>query len=92
MKFLADEDLRDSIIRGVLRRLPSIDLLRAQDLGLRTRRDEILLEFAATQARILISQDVSTMMGSAVSRIKAGKAMPGSHSRMQRKRRMEQPR
>jgi len=52
MKFLADEDLRDSIIRGVLRRLPSIDLLRAQDVGLRTRRDEILLEFAATQPRI----------------------------------------
>lgn len=77
MKFLADEDLRDSIIRGVLRRLPYIDLVRAQDAGLRTRRDEILLEFAAAHGRILISQDVSTMMGSAVSRIKAGKAMPG---------------
>jgi hypothetical protein len=34
MKFLADENLDNNILRGILRRKPDLDLVRVQDVGL----------------------------------------------------------
>ena len=55
IKFLNDEDLRGPIIEGVKRRLPHLDIVRVQDVGLRTLDDRDVLEFAATDNRILLS-------------------------------------
>ena len=33
LRFLADEDFDNDIVRGMLRRLPTLDLVRAQDVG-----------------------------------------------------------
>ena len=34
LRFLADEDFDNDIVRGMLRRLPTMDIVRAQDVGL----------------------------------------------------------
>lgn len=77
MKFLADEDLRRASFDGVRRKLPNLDIIRVQDAGLRSFRDEQVLQYAATEGRIVLSQDVSTMKVHAERRIFSGKPMPG---------------
>ena len=34
LRFLADENLNNQIVRGVLRRKPDVDIVRVQDVGL----------------------------------------------------------
>jgi hypothetical protein len=43
IRFLADEDIKDQIFKGVLRRLPDLDIVPVQDVGLRTFRDDRVL-------------------------------------------------
>ena len=77
IKFLTDEDFRDPIIEGVRARLPDLDLVRVQDVGLRTRPDPEVLEFAAFEGRILLTHDTRTMETHVRDRINDGKPMPG---------------
>jgi hypothetical protein len=73
----ADESLHGHIIRGLRRRQPSIDLVLVEEAGLRGRPDPEVLEWAATEGRLLITQDQQTMIGFAWDRVKAGLPMPG---------------
>jgi predicted nuclease of predicted toxin-antitoxin system len=77
IRFLADEDIKHQIYAGIRRRLPELDIVRVQDVGLRTFRDERVLEFAAQENRILLTHDVSTMRTHAIARLTAGKPMVG---------------
>jgi predicted nuclease of predicted toxin-antitoxin system len=77
IKFLTDEDFRDPILEGVRARLPDLDIVRVQDVGLRTRPDPEILEFAAFEGRILLTHDTRTMETHVRARINAGKPMPG---------------
>ena len=47
IKLLADENLDNTIIRGLLRRNPDIDIVRVQDIDLSGKDDPIVLEWAA---------------------------------------------
>lgn len=77
IRFLTDEDLNWAIFDGVRRRLPTLDIVRVQDCGLRSYRDPVVLEFAASEDRIVLSHDVSTMEGHAYARMLVGKHMSG---------------
>ncbi len=77
IQFLADEDFNRYVLAGVRRRLPDLDIVRVQDVGLRTARDPAILEFAALNNRIVLSHDVHTMATHASARLLAGKPMPG---------------
>ena len=77
IRFLTDENFNIHIYNGVRRRLPSVDILRIQDAGLRTFRDQLILEYAAGENRIVLSHDVRTMETHALARINTGKPMPG---------------
>ncbi len=77
VRFLVDEDFDNDILRGVLRKLPSLDVVRAQDVGLGGQDDPAVLAWAADEGRIVLTHDVSTMTAHAISRIAAGLAMPG---------------
>jgi predicted nuclease of predicted toxin-antitoxin system len=57
MKFLADENFDNSIVRGLMRRQPDIDIIRVQDVGLSGEDDPIVLEWAAQEGRILLTHD-----------------------------------
>jgi predicted nuclease of predicted toxin-antitoxin system len=48
-----------------------------QDVGLRTAIDPTILEWAASQGRILLTHDRTTMPDFAYQRVRAGMPMPG---------------
>jgi hypothetical protein len=75
--FLVDEDFDNDIVRGLIRRSRSIDIIRVQDLGLSGRPDPEILEYAARDDRVLLTHDVSTMKSHAFDRVARGEAMPG---------------
>src|SRR4051812_39975918 len=76
-RFLADHDLNEHIIDGVLRREPTLEFIRARDVGLSDRPDPEVLAYAATHGYLLVSHDVNTMVGHAYARLAAGKVMRG---------------
>ena len=43
-RFLADNDLKDAIIRGVRRRESAVEFVPLRDLGLELRSDAVILE------------------------------------------------
>lgn len=77
LRLAADENLNGDIVRGLLRRKPALDLVRIQDIGLSGADDPAVLEWAASEGRILVTHDVSTLARHAFERVTAGKPMPG---------------
>lgn len=77
MRFLADENFNNQIIRGILRQNPEIDIVRVQDVGLSEADDPTVLEWAAQQGCVVLTHDVTTMTNFAYERIEAGLSMPG---------------
>ncbi len=77
IKLLADENLDNTIIRGLLRRNPDIDIVRVQDIGLSGEDDPIVLEWSAEQGRVLLTHDVATITRYAYERLANNLAMPG---------------
>lgn len=76
-RFLADHDVNEHIVTGVLRREPAIDLVRARDVGMSERSDEELLAYAETESWLVVSHDVNTMPAAARARLTAGGSFPG---------------
>ena len=63
MKWLADECFDNDIIRGLLRRSPELDLIRARDVSeIAGRDDEKLLAWATKNERIVLTHDPATMI------------------------------
>lgn len=77
VRWLADEDFDADIVRGALRLLPTLDIVRVQDVGLSGQHDRVVLAWAAQEGRVLLTHDVSTMKTYAYERSSAGLAMPG---------------
>jgi hypothetical protein len=77
IRFLADADLDDAIVRGVCRREPSIDFKSANDAGLEGLLDPEVLGLAAAEGRILVSHDTSTMPVHFAARSRLGLKSPG---------------
>src|SRR5712691_1591767 len=77
LRFVADEDFDNDIVRGLLQHLPDLDVVRAQDVGLRRTSDPDILEWAARERRIVLTHDVSTMKPYAFERVASGLPMPG---------------
>jgi hypothetical protein len=76
-RFLADHDLNEHIIDGLLRREPAVEFIRAREVGMSERPDPEVLEYAASQGLIIVSHDVHTMPAYAVERIDAGQLLAG---------------
>ncbi|MEH2182134.1 DUF5615 family PIN-like protein [Nostoc sp.] len=47
LKFLADENFDNTVVRRLFRRSPEIDIVRVQDLGLLGKDDPTILDWAA---------------------------------------------
>lgn len=77
VRFLADENFNNQIVRGVLRQSPNVNIVRVQDVGLSETDDPRVLEWAAQQGRVVLTHDVATMTRFAYERIQAGLSMPG---------------
>lgn len=77
VRFLCDENFNRIIIRGVLLRLPDLDVIRVQEVGLRTADDPAILEWATQNDRILLTHDRATMPDFAYNRITQNMGMAG---------------
>lgn len=77
VRFLADENFNNQIVRGLLRQSPDIDLVRVQDVGLSGADDPTVLSWAAQEKRVVLTHDVATMITFAYERINTEIPMPG---------------
>jgi hypothetical protein len=63
VRFQADADLNEILVKAVLRREPSIDFRTAQAAGLSGLNDGDVLALAANAGRLLVTHDRRTMPG-----------------------------
>lgn len=77
LSLLTDENLDGNIVRGLLRRVAGLDIVRVQEVGLSGVDDPTILAWAAEQGRVLVTHDVETMTRFAYERVEAGLPMPG---------------
>jgi hypothetical protein len=77
IKLASDENFDGGILRGLLRRFPQLDLVRVQDAGLGGTPDPAILDWAATEQRILLTHDRQTVPGFAFARVDAAEPMAG---------------
>ena len=77
IRFLVDENFNNDVLRGLVRRIPDLDIVRAQDVGLSAVDDNIVLAHAASEVRIVLTHDVTTLIAAAWDRVRAGEPMPG---------------
>ncbi len=77
IRFAADEDFDNDIVRALRRRIPDLDIVRVRDAGLSGADDIKILAWAASEARVLLTHDVSTMSRHALERVTLGQLMAG---------------
>ena len=77
LRLASDADVHGQIIRGLRRRMPEIDFVRAQDALPEGTPDPKVLAWAAAENRILITNDRNTMVGFAYQRVAAGEPVAG---------------
>lgn len=63
LRLAADENFNVDIVRGLLRRLPDLDIVHVQDAGLSGADDPAVLEWVARDGRVLLTHDISTLVG-----------------------------
>ncbi len=80
LRFLADENFKGDIVRGLLRRSPDLDFVRVQDIGLIGADDPAVVAWAAERGRIILTHDRATLPDFAYERVAANGQMPGDSS------------
>jgi predicted nuclease of predicted toxin-antitoxin system len=77
LRLASDADFNGDVVRGLRHRQPDLDLVRVQDVGLRTADDPTILAWAAAEGRILLTHDRATMPYYAYERVRSGQPLPG---------------
>ena len=77
LRLVTDENFKTEILRGLRRRLPDLDVVRVQDVGLSESSDPVILDWAAAENRIVLTHDRETMPNFAYDRLRDGEPMPG---------------
>lgn len=76
-RLLLDHNFNQRVFRQVLHRVPDLDYVTAEELGLARSADPIILERAAAENRIVLTHDAATMIDYAEQRLTAGLPLPG---------------
>lgn len=77
-KFLADENLKRALLQALIRCSNStIDIVRAQQVGLSGVSDPEIIAWAATEGRVILTRDFRTVPKFAYERLMAGLLMAG---------------
>ena len=71
LRLSADENFNNDLVRGVIRRMPDLDIVRIQDAGLRGADDQTVLEWCAQEGRVMLTHDVTTFIHLAGARRRA---------------------
>jgi hypothetical protein len=76
-RFLTDEDFDGDVLDGLIHRLPDLDIVRVQDVGLAGQEDPVILAWAEQHERIVLTHDRRTMTAHANARLRAGLRVVG---------------
>jgi hypothetical protein len=76
-RLLVDQNFNGHIVEGLRRRDPDLDLNHVRDVGLEAAPDPTILEWAATQDRVLLTHDRRSIPALAYVRVAPGHRMPG---------------
>lgn len=71
------QDFDHDILRGLERRIPDLDYVTAHEAGLSDSPDPKLLEWAASEKRLVITHDQSTMPDHVADLLVSGKSVYG---------------
>jgi hypothetical protein len=74
---LTDQNFNDYITRGLRRVLPGIEIASVRDYGLAAAVDDIVLELAAREHRVLVTHDARTIEPLFYRRQSTGLTIPG---------------
>jgi hypothetical protein len=77
LRLASDADVHGGIFKGLRRHHPAIDIKRVQDCLPEGTSDPDVLAWAASENRILISNDRNTLIAFAVNRVQKKLEMPG---------------
>ncbi len=77
LRLAADENFNNDILRGLVRRKPTLDIVRVQDVGLSGADDLAVLRWAAREQRALLTHDVTTITRYAYQLLNEGQPMAG---------------
>lgn len=77
LKFIADADFNEDLIRGLKRSEPAIDFMIASDGGTRGLADRQVLEVGVSLGRVVVSHDRNTMVGEFYRFLAEGHSSPG---------------
>ena len=77
LRLASDENFNGDSVRGLLFRLPELNLVWVQDVGLEGAIDPVVLAWAGENDRIVMTHDHATLPDFAYARVGAGEAMPG---------------
>ena len=76
IRFLADENFYNHIVRGLRQRNNELDIVRIQNIGLSGVEDTTVLDYAFKENRILLTHNAETIPRFAYERDKAGQKIP----------------
>src|SRR5260370_21456233 len=76
IRLLVDQNFNQHIVDGLVRRDSSLDLVHVRGVGLAAASDATILDWAASQGRILLTHDRRTIPRFAYARVTAGQPMP----------------
>jgi predicted nuclease of predicted toxin-antitoxin system len=77
LRLVTDEHIHGGVVTGIRMHHPEVDIVRVQDVGLAGSGDAAILDWAAREDRIVVSQDRRTLIRDANDRIVAGLPVPG---------------
>ena len=77
LRYVADENFHYGIVLGLRRRMPALDVVTVQEVGLSGVIDPRILQWAADEDRILLTHDFDTIIEFAHDRVRRGLPMPG---------------
>lgn len=77
LRFLSDENFNGNVLQALVSAQPTLDVVRAQDVGLIATPDPDILAWAAVAGRVVLTRDRNTLVGFAYDRVRAGMPMSG---------------
>lgn len=77
IRFAADEDFNNDVVRALRRARPDVNIVGVREAGHGGQPDPEVLAWAAAEARVLLTHDVTTMTRHALERVVRREPMPG---------------
>jgi hypothetical protein len=77
LRLLLDQDFNQDLSRGLLQRIPDLDLVTALDVGLSDAPDREVIAWASIENRLILTHDRRTMPNHAADEMATGKDVAG---------------